>query len=189
MLIAYCSQDSSLWRDLLILLLGVLLGGMMNLIVERARVLLRRRKISEALLPYLRECCKQAADLNKTLSTDMIPNWERGQCAIYSFRGFDTTVWQSLLQDIDQLRPKYWPALVRFHSQISSVQFSMDFLQQAQSIFQRSAEAQPLGQAEGIKKRIIERAKSTAQECEHLGMCASATGLEEFRKRWGQGSD
>ena len=183
MLLACSPGEADLWHDtIFLLLLGVLVGGVSTFLVERSLVWRRRKHVCAALLPYLRGCCNQARDLQNALS-EMIHNWTAPNCATYSFRAFDTSFWQALLQNIDQLPAKYWTSLIGFHAEIASIQFALDFLRTAQMAF---TEARPADQqaAQAIRQRVLDYADRVMGDCGRLARFASIADLEDFRKRW-----
>jgi hypothetical protein len=184
MLLGESQTQGDLWRDLFILVIGALLGGLLSLFLERARIWWRRKVVSRALIPYLSGCCNQAKALARILASDMIPNWQKGRCATYGFRAFDTSLWEALLQDPDQLTGKYWTVLVGFHTQIASVRFVLDFLQQAQVAFVEANHAGNQEAATAIRQRVLEYAEKAKQDCELLAGFVCVADLDEFAKQW-----
>lgn len=98
------SRSKSLVRDLLLLMIGILLGGISTYALNSCDRASRQTAMRSALLVHAQECGIQAQAIRDAVERYVIPNWQKGfPQLVTALAKIDTTFWHSVAKNPDDL--------------------------------------------------------------------------------------
>ncbi len=100
---------------LVILVIGIALGGGMNVLVERITTCLRRRHMTKALLEEVRSLAKTSKRSAKAANNVLIPAVRSGKVMRWSISHFDSPAWDACCKDFSLVSLKELPRLLEIY--------------------------------------------------------------------------
>jgi len=180
------SGSGNFARDIVLVTIGILLGGALNILVTRTTVWLRRRSISKALLCEIKYCCTTAQGVAGFLDTQVIPQWSKGQFSVTYPSKIDTTFWHAAMQNLDHLPRAHLRRLVSFYQFAHAVNSALEVIQHDQQLHQEvavregseSTRAKQL--APPVKTAVIKNAQEAAAMCRTLARYKDICALKQL---------
>lgn len=163
-------------RDILLLLIGILFGGGMQLAVQRLTTRWRRRDVKKALLGEVTSIAQVAAwgacDVRKLL----LPATKKEKRSKWGAPQLQTPVWGGYCSQVHLIPPKDLPKLQRFYDRVSLAQYTMGVVESQFEQWHASAGPdEPLNLAANLER--------LAKQYDELASLGNAYRLEEDKRR------
>lgn len=174
-------RSKPLLRDLLLLCIGILLGGVSTLAVNCFELSRRRGTMKAALLLHVHECGCKAESIKHHLETSVIPDWQQGLPeTVKGCAKIDTSFWHSICQNPDQLpSTSILLGLLRFYMRAEHLNSRLEGFNKLQSLWTNDPQ-------DKIDHRllVLQEAWLCAQQCADIARAASITSLEELPQEY-----
>ena len=176
----------TLARDVILIVLGIVLGGGLNILVTRIVIWLRRRSIASALLCHVRYSCTTAEGVGAYLRTQVLPDWSKSRLSVSHLERIDTNLWQAALQDLDNLPRADLIRMFSFYQFASAVNSRLAVIQEEQEMLQNvtveegqtSANAQRLTLL--VREAVLRNGSLVAQMCEQMARYKAICSFSEL---------
>ncbi len=186
MLAEAANDGRSLGEAFLLILLGVVIGGALNVVVARVTLRLRRRAITKALLADVKFCCAKAEGIGGYLQELVIPQWEAGHYSASYPTAISTSFWEACLRDIDQLPQTNLKRLLAFYQFAQHINMGLGVMQSEQKLSEQLALGgrfqEPEGRdiAKAFRVSVLQKAHLTAGMCRRFASYKNIGKLGEL---------
>jgi len=181
-LIANLHGTDLLSRDLLFLLIGAVLGGLINLLIVRASIWLTRQHTKKALIQDIRFCCALAEGIGGYLKDHTIPLWEKGDVCVSYPELISTKFWEVAMEHLEFLPGKDLGRLLSFYHFAEHINYGTAIMQNDQQSFMQSfLTQQPLrpDHQQALKDSTIDKARLIARQCQKLAGYKNISHLDD----------
>lgn len=174
--------QAPLTENLLFLLLGVLIGGLIKVAVDQLLLCFRRRAVSRALLAEIRACCVSAECLGHWFAEHVLPEGVMGVLRKQYLHTIDKPLWDGAVKDLGQLPPRHLDRLVTFYAFAESINRKVSAFQEEQQRLERvgGLEKPDVDMGASITQALLQIGSTTVGMCEELVKCESVKRLRDL---------